>query len=24
LQILEERRSREEGWGGDDRNVVWF
>ena len=24
LQILEERRGREEGWGGDDRNVVWF
>jgi len=24
LQILEERRAREEGWSGDDRNVVWF
>ncbi len=24
LQILEERRGREEGWGGGDRNVVWF
>jgi hypothetical protein len=24
LEILEERRGREEGWGGDDRNVVWF
>jgi hypothetical protein len=24
LQILEERRAREEGWGGEDRNVVWF
>jgi len=24
LQILEERRGREEGWSGDDRNVVWF
>lgn len=24
LQILEERQAREEGRGGDDRNVVWF
>jgi hypothetical protein len=24
LQILEERRAREEGWSGDERNVVWF
>jgi hypothetical protein len=24
LQILEERRGREEGWGADDRNTVWF
>jgi hypothetical protein len=24
LQILEERRGREEGWGGEDRNLVWF
>jgi len=24
LQILEERRAREEGRGGEDRNVVWF
>lgn len=24
LQILEERRGREAGWGGDDRNMVWF
>ena len=24
LQILEERRDREEGWGEKDRNVVWF
>ena len=24
LQILEDRRGREEGWGSDDRNTVWF
>ncbi len=24
LQILEERRDREEGWDADDRNTVWF
>ncbi len=24
LRILEERQAREEGRGGDDRNVVWF
>jgi len=24
LQILEDRRGREEGWGADDRNVIWF
>lgn len=24
VQILEERRARDEGWGGNDRNVVWF
>jgi len=24
IQIMEERRARDEGWGGDDRNVVWF
>jgi hypothetical protein len=24
VQILEERRAREEGWGAGDRNVVWF
>ena len=24
LQILEERRDREEGWAGDEKNVVWF
>jgi hypothetical protein len=24
LQILEERRGREEGWGANDRNTVWF
>ncbi len=24
LQILEERRAREEGWLGDERNVIWF
>jgi hypothetical protein len=24
LQILEERRNRDEGWGEDERNVVWF
>ena len=24
VQILEDRRARDEGWGGDDRNVVWF
>jgi len=24
LQILEDRRDREEGWEADDRNVVWF
>jgi hypothetical protein len=24
LEILEARRAREEGWGGDERNVVWF
>ena len=24
LQILEDRRAREEGWAEDQRNVVWF
>jgi len=24
FQILEDRRGREEGWGSDDRNTVWF
>lgn len=24
MQILEERRARESGWGGDSRTVVWF
>jgi hypothetical protein len=24
LQILEERRRRDEGWGAENRNMVWF
>jgi hypothetical protein len=24
LEILEERRRRDEGWGAESRNMVWF